>query len=95
MLGGSSDDGVLRNQPADSLPPETFEAWTRFHQAAEQLPDEQREVFHLVWYGGLPQREIASLLGVSIPTVKRRLRSARLLLHAALQGESPLVGEDD
>jgi len=46
-----------------------------------------------VWYGGLGQAEIASLLGVSVPTVKRRMRSARLYLFDALDGESPLSDE--
>jgi DNA-directed RNA polymerase specialized sigma24 family protein len=39
---------------------------------AEGLPVEKREVFHMYWYLGLKQDEIATLLGCSIRTVKRR-----------------------
>jgi len=96
ILGGSSDDGgILPNEPADTHThkPETMEAWTRFHSSVDELPVDEREVFHLVWYGGLQQKEIATLLDISIPTVKRRLRSARLCLHGALDGKSPLSEE--
>ena len=49
----------------------------------EALPAEEREVFDLLFVLGLSQEEAASQLGVSVPTVKRRWRSARLLLHRA------------
>jgi RNA polymerase sigma-70 factor (ECF subfamily) len=59
--------------------------WTEFHRLAEGLPDEEREVFDLLWYQGLTQEEAAHLLGVSEVTVKRRWAAARLLLGAALR----------
>jgi RNA polymerase sigma-70 factor (ECF subfamily) len=64
-------------------------AWTEFHRQIERLPDEEREVFDLLWYQGLAQAEAASLLDVSERTVKRRWQSARLRLHEALHGEMP------
>ena len=63
-------------------------------EAVERLPREQRDVFGLGWYGGLEQKEISELLHVSIPTVKRRLRAARIFLFETLQGESPLDNEE-
>ncbi len=89
----SGDGGVLQNQPADNLKPETIDAWTRFHQSVEELPVDQSEVFHLVWYGGMEQKEIADLLGISVSTVKRRFRSARFQMFSAMDGESPLSEE--
>jgi RNA polymerase sigma factor (sigma-70 family) len=55
----------------------------------ESLSEEEREVFDLHYVQDLPQEEVARLLGVSVPTVKRRWRSARLRLHEALHGPPP------
>jgi RNA polymerase sigma-70 factor (ECF subfamily) len=64
--------------------------WSEFHRHVEQLPEEERAVFDLLWYQELPQAEAATLLNVSVPTVKRRWLAARLRLQAALKGE-PLL----
>jgi len=83
----------LHNGPDAGDRPETLESWAAFHEAAEQLPDAEREVFGLVWYGGMAQKDIASLLGISEPTVKRRWRAARLQLHKTFDGINPLQDE--
>jgi RNA polymerase sigma-70 factor (ECF subfamily) len=76
--------------PADlSREPSRLAAWTEFHEQIGALPDEEREVFDLLWYQGLSQAEAAELLGVSERTVKRRWQTARFQLHKALQGEVP------
>jgi RNA polymerase sigma-70 factor (ECF subfamily) len=64
-------------------------AWSDFHEQAGRLPDEEREVFDLIWYQGLSQAEAGQVLGVHERTVKRRWQSARLKLYEALQGELP------
>jgi RNA polymerase sigma factor (sigma-70 family) len=66
-----------------------IEAWARFHEQIEQLADEDKEVFDLLWYQQLSQAEAAQLLNLSGRTVKRRWASARLKLHEALGGQSP------
>jgi RNA polymerase sigma-70 factor (ECF subfamily) len=53
------------------------------------MPDEEREIFDLLWYQGLSQAEAATLLKVSERTIKRRWQSARLKLHHALRGGLP------
>ena len=45
------------------------------HVAA--LPETQRTVLHLHYYEGYSLREIARLLGVTVPTVKMRLKRGR------------------
>ena len=45
--------------------PATLAAWEAFHRQVEALPEEEREVFDLVWYQGLKHTEAAALLGVS------------------------------
>jgi RNA polymerase sigma-70 factor (ECF subfamily) len=73
-----------------SLDPGRLAVWSEFHQQVEQLPDDERAVFDLLWYQGLSQAEAAEALGVNERTVKRRWQAARLKLHDALHGEVPL-----
>lgn len=68
---------------------ERIARWTLLHETAASLPDDERELFHLVWYGGLKQEEAASVLGCSVRTVKRRWEEAKRLLAAAMQGNVP------
>jgi RNA polymerase sigma-70 factor (ECF subfamily) len=73
----------------DHEPLEALERWTRLHAAAEALSEDEREVFHMCWYLGLKQEEIAQLLGCSTRTVKRRWESAKQLLAAAMRSTPP------
>ncbi len=71
--------------PSDSTnDPRLLLAWSEFHEQIQKLPTEERQVFELLWYQELPQAEAAAILNVSVPTVKRRWLSARLLLREAL-----------
>jgi RNA polymerase sigma factor (sigma-70 family) len=72
----------------DSDATSELDAWTEIH-AAGILPKEIREVFHLIWYDGLEQREVADVVGVSEPTVRSRWQRARLAIHQALDGRLP------
>ena len=75
--------GQLDDDPAN------LAIWTEFHARVEQLPDEERAVFDLLWYQELSRPETARLLGISERTVKRRWASARLRLHKVLGGTLP------
>lgn len=94
-LGLAADDagGPLHSVDAAGEETMALNRWTAFHEAIDNLTDQHREMFDLLWYQGLEQEEAARLLGVSIRTVKRRWQSARLALHAALhEGESTSDG---
>jgi RNA polymerase sigma factor (sigma-70 family) len=66
----SSDSGLTPNS-------------RRMFAAIADLPEEEREVFDLVRIQGLSQAEAGQVLGVSAPTVNRRLnRGLQLLLEA-------------
>ena len=93
---GAANDGdrMVDRHVDKSQRPESLQSWADFHEAVEQLPDAERRVFELVWYGGLAQREIADLLDISVPTIKRRMRSARIDLYESLQGKNPLDHEE-
>src|SRR5262249_12013271 len=80
---------AVYERPDSSAEPGRLAAWTEFHRQAEQLPEEERELFDLLWYQGLTQSQAAELLQVSERTIKRRWQAARLRLHQALGGELP------
>ncbi len=60
------------------------QAARRIDRAVAELPDDQREVFLMREVMELPFAEIASVVGVSEPTVKSRMRYALEKLRAAL-----------
>jgi RNA polymerase sigma factor (sigma-70 family) len=77
-------------QPADvTLEPVRLAQWTEFHSQVEKLPDEEREVFDLLWYQGLSQVDAAQILDVAPRTIQRRWQAARLHLFEKLHGELP------
>jgi RNA polymerase sigma-70 factor, ECF subfamily len=74
----------------DPGPPERAESsWTawRVHRALGELPDKERELIELAYWGGLSQSEIAQFLDVPLGTVKTRTRSALARLADVLEGE--------
>ena len=54
------------------------------HTQVEKLPEDLKEVFDLLWYHDLQQKEVAALLEVDVRTIKRRWRQARLQLQKLL-----------
>jgi RNA polymerase sigma-70 factor (ECF subfamily) len=86
--GGPPDDegGALHDKAEQ---PEDLESWSAFHAQVEALPDEEREIVGLLFYEGLTQQESATVLGVSLRTVKRRWLSARCLLREKLNEPEP------
>ena len=82
------DSTSARCEPADNTAgPATLAEWTEIHEKVDQLPPDEREVFHLHYYAGITHVEVAEMLGVSLPTVKRRWFNARLHLHQAIHPE--------
>ena len=87
-VGGSetSSPGI---EPANQThDPGNLAEWADLHEQVELLPDEEREVFELIWYHQIPQSEIADLLEISRRTVIRRWQSACFKLHKKLFGEN-------
>jgi RNA polymerase sigma-70 factor (ECF subfamily) len=80
---GASEPSDLRDEPSH------LASWGDFHEKIGALPDEQREVFDLIWYQGLTQGEAADLLHVSTKTVQRRWHDACLHVGEAMDGELP------
>lgn len=80
---------ALVKAPSLEEEPSTLLEWSFFHDAIQSLPQEERETFDLIFYGGMQQEEAAEFLGVSTRTIKRRWRLARILLAKALDNEWP------
>jgi RNA polymerase sigma-70 factor (ECF subfamily) len=81
------DNGRTRREPpvdrveekaGDESPAERAEsgwvAW-RVHRAITELPENERVVIELAYWGGRSQSEIADLLGIPLGTVKTRTRT--------------------
>jgi RNA polymerase sigma factor (sigma-70 family) len=64
-----------------SAGPLTLQIWAEFHETIGRLPEEELEVFDLIYYQGMTQTQVAKMLELSERTVKRRWRSAKLMLH--------------
>ncbi len=97
-FGGNHATGMvpLEDQSSSRHPADTpadsgtsIDRWSLFHEAINQLPAEQREIFQLVWYLGADQQSIARLLGCSVRTVKNRWREAREGVKTALGDQPP------
>ncbi len=73
--GGQSPDRNAHNHRVRPL----------IERALQSLPAEQREVFLLREYSGIPFKEIAEVTGVPEPTVKSRMRYALEGLRRKLQ----------
>jgi RNA polymerase sigma-70 factor (ECF subfamily) len=74
----------------DPGPPERAEAsWTawRVHRALAELPENERQLIELAYWGGLSQSEVAQFLNIPLGTVKTRTRSALARLADLLEGE--------
>jgi len=69
--------------------PVSLTEWTELHERAQNLPDEDREVFDLLYYHGLTQPEAAEILEISLRTLKRRWLRARQAMYDAFHGSPP------
>jgi RNA polymerase sigma-70 factor (ECF subfamily) len=64
----------------------SFVAW-QVHRALEELPERERTVLELAYWGGLSQSEVADFLNMPLGTVKTRTRSALARLADLLEEE--------
>ena len=63
--------------------------WTEFHQSVDQLDEDEREVFELIWYQGLSQTNVAQLLDTPQRSISRRWQKARRNLYSLLGKQLP------
>src|SRR5262249_38839143 len=71
-IADSTPGGPPLDPPDQSGEPGLLAQWAEFHRSVEALPQDEREVFELLWYQDLTKPEAASVLNVSVKTVLRR-----------------------
>jgi RNA polymerase sigma factor (sigma-70 family) len=79
--------GGTRGEPDPADAAEQAGIAERVRDAVNQLPDEQRIVIELAYFGGRTHREIADELGIPEGTAKSRMRLAHHKLRPLLEGE--------
>ena len=72
----------------------SYELRENLEQAIEKLPEDYRAVFLLRDVDGLSNKEVADIMGISIPAVKSRLHRSRMMLRRRLRKIYDQVRED-
>lgn len=83
------DDGITERIAARELTDSEFERRDDARQvrsALQDLPDDQRQVIELAYFGGFTHTQIAEMLKLPTGTVKGRMRLGLTKLRAALGG---------
>lgn len=73
--------------------PSSCAEWVDFYDKIDQLPKESRDVFELLWFQGLDQKQAAKILDISVSTLIRRWVTAKLELRRLLKDDFPEFGE--
>ncbi len=81
--------GQTPQSPDLTHEPGALADWREFHEQVAALPEDEREVFNLVFYQGLTQEGAAEVLDISLRTLQRRWQAALLALHRVRNGEAP------
>ena len=83
----TSDEGLELEPDPRARVEEQVEATERraeVRAALKDLPEAQREALLLAYFGGYTQREVATLVGVPLGTVKTRMAAGMRKMRAAL-----------
>jgi len=80
----AAGEGLASTAPGPDRGADSALLRPKLEAAIAALPEEQREVFALREYGGVPFAEIAEITGAPLPTVKSRMRYALEALRESL-----------
>jgi len=79
------------DQTVEDCDPFGLSVWNEFHSHIESMPVEQRKLFDVLFYQGLPQVEAATVLAVPLRTLRRRWQEARVRLMEDLGDDFPEI----
>jgi RNA polymerase sigma-70 factor (ECF subfamily) len=88
------DDGIaerLASEERTEVEVARREEANQLRAALQGLPDEQRHVIELAYFGGFTHTQISELLGLPVGTVKGRMRLGLTKLRMALGDPSVLI----
>jgi RNA polymerase sigma-70 factor (ECF subfamily) len=84
-------DGDPFPEPIDGAEnPYDLAKWTSLHEYIANLPEDERQMWALLYYHGLTQEEAAALLGMALRTLQRRWHDAMIRCRTALGDDWPL-----
>ena len=89
IAADATDHPAIAEGQSDTYEGGRLASWSEFHESVERLDDEYQEVFQLIWYQGLSQDQVASLIHVPQRTVSRRWQKARRELCRLLGDQLP------
>ncbi len=69
--------------------PAKLAQWDEIHTLIDQLPDDERILFDLIYYQDLTQAEVSELLGVPLTTLRTRWLHARANFMRLLGNNTP------
>jgi len=87
--GEPNQERQVREKSNLTHEPAALADWSEFHTQIAALPEEQREIFGLIFYQGMTQDQAAEVLDVGLRTVQRRWQATLLSLHRIRSGELP------
>jgi len=79
-------EAVASDAGPDEVAESAYTSW-RVHRAVLDLPEHERQVLELAYWGGLSQSEVARFLDIPLGTVKTRTRTGLARLADLLEGE--------
>ena len=88
---GGPAGALSASDPAPDRALELSETYAVVRRALDALPESQREVILLAYFGGYSQSEIAALLSEPLGTVKTRVRTGMQKLREVLSPYTPGV----
>lgn len=95
---GDMSTSVKRNELLNSKDrdggPSSYAEWTEFYEKIDLLPEENKQLFDLLWFQGLSQDEAAKFLDIPLRTLARRWMTTRILIRTLINNQTPEHGDN-
>jgi RNA polymerase sigma factor (sigma-70 family) len=94
---GDMSTSVKRNELLNTKDPDggpsSYAEWSEFYEKIELLPEENKQLFDLLWFQGLSQVEAAKFLKIPLRTLRRRWMITRILIRTLIKNQPPEHGD--